>query len=312
MSMTRTLLLALIIALLSPALASAASPRLGLSDPNPELTAQPLYQQLRIKPLRIIVPWNLGSRMQEPGTQRIRDAISAGFLTGKEVHLALNVAGYNEGDNRKRAGKTAYARSLNGLLRAYPRLRVITPWNEANHDAQPVAKRPELAAAYFDITRRRCPRCKVIAADLLDAPGWQNYLKRYKKALRTKARIWGFHNYKDANRFPSWKKSFTRNFLRQTKGEVWATETGGIHSFTTKAGRIGYRPDDARQARATKYLMRLQCRKEARRVKRFYIYQWFSDANNRFDSGQVSPSGVPRPVLGVLQRYQARGCASVR
>src|SRR5204863_8565342 len=122
-----------------------------------------------------------------------------------------------------------------GFHQRYPWVRLLQPWNEANSATQPTGTHPERAAAYYEAVRRACPSCVVSAADVLDSANMARWLRRFRRALHGRPpTLWGLHNYSDVNRF---RDPGTREFLSLVPGEVWFTETGGIVSFVTAAGR---------------------------------------------------------------------------
>ena len=56
-------------------------------------------------------------------------------------------------------------------------------------------------AAYWRAIRLACPGCRVLAAELLDAPNLASWARAFRRAARTEPKLWGLHNYLDANRF---------------------------------------------------------------------------------------------------------------
>src|SRR3712207_9372536 len=71
--------------------------------------------------------------------------------------------------------------------RRYPFVTEFITWNEGNHHSQPTARRPRLAARYYETARRACPRCTVLAADLLDddsVPKWVQAFRRHRSEER--------------------------------------------------------------------------------------------------------------------------------
>jgi hypothetical protein len=174
----------------------------------------------------------------------------------------------------------------------------MSAWNEANHHTQPTYNRPRRAAQYFNIMRRECKGCKVVAADVLDGKNmlpWLATFKRYAKSPR----IWGLHSYGDTNHFRPFRYTSTRQLLNAVKGEIWLTETGGIVRF----GR-GFPGGSNGEARAAKAVKRtFQVARMSGRVKRVYLYHW--DADPRFltwDSAFVAANGRARPALDVLRK----------
>ena len=107
----------------------------------------------------------------------------------------------------------------------YPFVTEFITWNEGNHHSQPTARRPGLAARYHDVASRACPRCTILAADLLDDDTVPAWVKAFRRHARVEPRVWGLHNYIDANRF---RTRGTRAMLRAVRGKIWFTETGGL------------------------------------------------------------------------------------
>ncbi|MEY2515949.1 MAG: hypothetical protein QOJ89_3307 [bacterium] len=186
-----------------------------------------------------------------------------------------------------------FRRDFRAFRKHYPQVRVYAPWNEINHASQPTSRSPARAAEYYNVVAQECDGCTVLAGDVLDQRGMTSYLARYRRKLDGTPRIWGLHNYADANRF---RKSGLRALLRSVSGDVWLTETGGLVEF----GR-GFPRDERRAARAVKFALDLAA--AAPRVKRVYLYNWTgSKAGTRFDAGLADPDGKPRPAYDVLKQ----------
>ena len=178
--------------------------------------------------------------------------------------------GHSRGSNEKRLPSAAeFRREFLRFRARYPLVRDYLTWNEANHCSQPTCRRPERAARYFDVVAANCRGCRVVAADVLDDSRVERWVRRFKAAARYKPRIWGIHNYVDANRF---RTTGTRTLLRITKGEVWFTETGGLVERRNER-RIVWPRSSARAARALEQVFKL-ARLSPRRVTRVYLYQW--------------------------------------
>jgi hypothetical protein len=125
-------------------------------------------------------------------------------------------------------------------------------------------------------------------------PWWIGQFKRWAP----KARIWGLHNYKDANNGTT---TNTRAFLKLVKGSVWLTETGGIKRLKPAPGSRGSGRFTTLkgQAQAVKRVFALA--KLSKRIKRVYFYQWREDPKARWDSAFVDRHGKPRPALAALR-----------
>src|SRR5437588_626817 len=138
---------------------------------------------------------------------------------------------------------------------------------------------------------------EIVAADVLDQPGFVKWLRRFRHYAHGRPSIWGLHNYEDTNHHIS---RDTRSMLRTVPGQVWLTETGGIVKF----GHWRYSP--RRAAGATSYMFRLAGLSP--RITRPYIYQWSGARRRaRFDAGLTGPTGHPRPAYFVVQRHLVHG-----
>ena len=143
-----------------------------------------------------------------------------------------------------------YTKAFRAFRKRYPQVKVISPWNEANHRSQPTFKNPKRAAQFYNIVRKYCRGCKIVAADVIDEPNMERWLKDFRKTA-VKPRLWGLHNYRDTNKRKGQKLGGTKRLLKAVKGEVWLTETGGIVRFVLPDGRTLFKKSEsARQLRA--------------------------------------------------------------
>lgn len=271
----------------------------GIGDQKAETFDDPAFtRELHVRRGRLNTPWN--AVFAEP--ERLRAWLSAARREGVEPVVAFERArGSNcPADPCSLPSAGEYEQAFRAFRRRYPWVRIVQPWNEANSATQPTGKAPAQAAEFYEIVRRNCRGCTVPAADVLDSANMARWLRRFRASLRSTPRLWGLHNYSDTNRF---RDRGTSELLRLVPGDVWVTESGGIVSFTTSAGRVVFPPDERRAARAVRYMFRLALKHRAR-IKRVYVYQWRLDfAGNRFDAGLVGPDGKPRPALAVVREY---------
>ena len=292
--------LALVLAglLAAPAVAPARA-LLGMGDQKPTMFSDARFKWLGVKRARIVVSWDVqrSKREREWANTWLADAQRAGV----EPLVAFGHAW--SGKKRKHLPSVGeYRAAIRRFRRAHPRVRVYTAWNEANHCSQPTCHRPERAAAYFDVLRSECPRCTVVAADVLDQGNMAGWLRRFRRAVRHEPRIWGLHNYLDANRLRS---KGTRHFLRLVKGRVWITETGGIVRRNGYKGQIRFPESPEHAGKVTSFILRLADRTP--RIDRVYLYQWNADSLfQTWDSGIIGPFGDRRPSYAVLARHRGR------
>ena len=280
--------------------APGSAPLLAIADQKPETFSDPRFRKLGVTRTRLNTPWN--SIFTEPA--RLATWLDSARAAGLEPLVAFERARGEPCPAQpcRLPSIGAYERAIRAFRARYPWVRLLQPWNEANSATQPTGKHPERAAAYYESVRRICGACIVTGADLLDSSNLPRWLARFRAALHGPVpRLWGLHNYTDSNRF---RTTGTRRMLSLVPGEVWLTEAGGIVSFTTADGRAALPYDEARAARATRYLLRLG--RLSPRIRRIYIYQWKIDfRGNRFDAGLVDPDGKPRPALGVIASHRA-------
>jgi hypothetical protein len=115
-------------------------------------------------------------------------------------------------------------------------------------------------------------------------------------------RIWSIHNYLDANRGRS---IGTRKLLRNVRGQIWFTETGGIANRWVNGRRVkAYTVKHA--ATATRQVFKLA--RLSSRVKRIYFYNWTAptEPRPRWDSALIGPDGRPRPAYTIIRRELAK------
>jgi hypothetical protein len=288
-------MLAAAVAMLSvPSRAEAVrNPVVGIGEQGTAVFSDPFYKRLRIRHVRYVVGWD---SLRFPAFRSQIDAWMAEARAARQnVLLAFNVS--RDADRHDIVPTVAqYRRAFLGFRKRYPFVREFISWNEGNHSSQPTARRPELGARYFDAAQRACPRCKIVAADLLDDESIDQWVRRFRRAARAPTRIWGLHNYIDANKFTT---RGTRSILDATgSGQVWFTETGGI---VWRRGGIRLPSRGVRHAgRATRFVFRLA--NLSPRVKRAYFYHWtFPEVLDRWDSAIMNRQGRPRPAYRVLR-----------
>jgi hypothetical protein len=300
-------LLALLV-LAVPATAEAKY-SVGIGEQNANVFDNSAWQSAKLKRIRYMVPWD----WQKHDYQVSSDAYWLGRAQAakQDVLVAFTAPRgcYTNGKYAKRRkackapSASAYRKQFRAFDAKYPWVKTYSAWNEINHVSQPTYKSPKKAAQYYNTLRSDCRKrkCKVMAADLLDTSNMLSYLRKFKRYAKGSPKLWGLHNYQDVNRFTS---ADTLSLLRNVRGEVWLTETGGFAGF----GRH-FKYSLKRQTKATKWMFKLADRYDNRRngakakLTRLYVYSWFglprTKANkkaNPFDAGLVYASGKTRPV----------------
>jgi hypothetical protein len=176
-------------------------------------------------------------------------------------------------------------------------------WNEENHRSQPTFRYPEQAARYFNIVKKRCRGCRIVAADVIDDPNMVRWITRFRTVARG-PRLWGLHNYRDSNPRRGQRYGGTRLLVRTVPGKIWLTETGGIVKFVLPNGHTLFPYSERRANVALSRVMRL-ARAYRKRIERLYVYHWRQDEYglNRFDAGLIGQNGKPRPSYYTLARW---------
>src|SRR3954451_14204185 len=287
--MMRRVAAALVFLSLVAPLPSVAHARavVGMGDQKPEMFTDARFRWLGVRHARIVVSWNVMASTSE----RRWAAGWLGAARAARVEPLISFGHAWSGPQRKRLPSVAAYRSAFTRFRsAYPWVRTYIPWNEANHCSQPTCHRPERAAAYYDVIRADCPRCTVVAGDVLDQRNMVSWLRAFQRASKHKPTLWGLHNYLDASRL---RTTGTRRLLRAVKGRIWITETGGLVRRKHYKAQIAF-PESADHAgKVTRFLLRFA--NTHARIRRVYIYQW--NANSLFqtwDSGIIEPFGQRR------------------
>jgi hypothetical protein len=319
----RARLALLCVCALALAAPSAASAKLivGISENQPALFSDPIFQNLGVKNARIVVEYDVALNPSGPDYARLSDYMAGAQAAGIEPLVALeHVRGDASGCALKKnytkaicklPSAAAYTAAIKALLLAFPTVKTIAPWNEANHFSQPTSRNPKAAAKFTDIVHSLCSSCQLVVADVLDQaddasaknPTFKNttkFIKTFRAALKTPRTICGVHNYSDVNRF----RSTGTKALIKALGckEIWLTETGGLYkfgSFWTKKTEKGCKTAPSCQVKATKYMFSLA--KHTKTIKRVYVYTWFGGVTPRFDSGLVA-NGKARPALAVIKQ----------
>jgi hypothetical protein len=295
-------LLALLLALSGLAAVPAGAVTVGLSDNAFQTLSEPRLDALGVKRVRVVVPWNeallTGSRRQLDTWVKVAKA------EGAELFVSFNTGHGSRCPRRPCVlpSPATFDRAFGAFRLRWPHLRTIGVWNEANHRSQPTFRRPQRAAQYFNIIRKRCRGCTIVAADVIDEPNMVPWLEDFKKKARGE-RIFGLHNYRDVNPRRGQRYGGTKTLLKAVRGRVWLTETGGIVRFVLPDGRTLFPYSEQRANLAIGKVFRL-AREYRRRIDRVYVYHWRQSApDSRFDAGLVRSTGEPRAGYRTLRRW---------
>ncbi len=278
------------LALLAPPAVPAAQLAVGMGNEDPSMFSDPLFTSLDLQRVRFVTPWS--TALAATPARAAADAfLGAARAGGYQVLVSFATASTQPTRPGPAPSSAAYGRAVSAFLRRYPWVRTYSPWDEANTCSEPICRKPRAAAAYYRALRAACPRCTVIAAEMLDTDyrGMQRYLRAFLAAVgRPAPRLWALHPYTDVNRF---RTVGTRTMLATVPGTVWMTEVGGLYAY----GR-SFPPSTSRQVRAVRWMTRLAT--SSTRIQRLYYYSF--DGGGTFDAGLLWPNGTARPAYGVF------------
>ena len=282
--------------------AAPASVTVGLGDQSWDTFRDGHFTDLGIKHVRVVTPWNValtrGNRLW------LDEYLTAARAAGADPLVSFGAAHPSRCPARpcKLPSSAEFDRAFRAFRARWPWVRTIGVWNEANHRSQPTFRSPEQAARYFNIVRKRCRACRVVAADVIDDANMVRWLGRFN-AVAHGARLWGLHNYRDGNPRRGQRYGGTKLLLKTVRGQVWLTETGGIVRFVLPDGRTLFPYSEKRANVAIGRVLRLA--KEYRsRIGRLYVYHWRADQfDNRFDAGLLGKDGTPRASYYTLKRW---------
>jgi hypothetical protein len=294
----RAVLLALLLALV-PAAAAAARPAIGVGEQNPAMFSDSRWKALHAPNVRLVVSWDV---LWVPGELGQLDTYMRDARRAKARVLVTFAHSRVEGHEDDIPNRTTWRKLFRQFRARYPQVKDFQAWNEANHGTQPTSRAPRRAAQLYDVMRSACRRCTISAPAVLDAPNMLTWIRKFRRAAHHSVRIWSIHNYLDANRGRS---IGTRKLLRNVRGQLWFTETGGIANRWVNGRKLkAYTVKHA--AKATRQVFKLA--RLSSRIKRVYFYNWVAptESRPRWDSALIGPNGRPRPALTIIKRELAK------
>ncbi len=296
MRLIRTVLLVLLLATavtVGGATAAQAKLAVGIADNKSDMFTDSRFTALKVKNVRVMVPYDA---MHDFAQRTWLD----GWMAGAKADGLTPLVTFDRSRKRTSHNPSAaqMATSLKDVRKRYPFVKEFATWNEAN-----INKRPETVARWWLAMRKACPSCTILGADLLDRNNVGTWAQRFVKAAKRTPKVWGLHNYTDANTL---KTVGTRKLLKAVKGAVWFTETGGVVSRNNGSG-IAFPTGAAHAAKATKFVFATLA-KLSPRVQRAYLYHWntglgdittaVDDDDRTWDSGPDRPRRQAAPVAG--------------
>ena len=299
--MRRAILLAL--ALASLLAAPAAAKRhiaIGIGDQKTEMFSDPRFENLGIRYARVTVSWD--ALETDWSRQELDDWMNA----ARAAHVKpLVTFSHSRLAGRRRVLPTPglFAYEFQLFRKRYPWVRTFATWNEANHCGEPTCRRVARVVTYYKAMRRLCPKCQILAAELLDFPNMTKWVKEFRRRAHVDPKYWGLHNYRDANRLQT---TNTRKLLKATHGYIWLTETGGIVNRLNKS-TVTFEESPEHAAKATRWVFD-RIVPLSPRITRVYLYHWnASTPFDTWDSALIGPDNHARPALAVLRRVLEAG-----
>jgi len=197
--------------------------KIGIADQKASVFGDPRLVDLGLGYARRSVAWN--ALRTRAGRTDIDAWIEGVEVMGAEPLITFSRPTTRSNGPYRPPTATQFLREFLHFRNRYPEVKTYSSWNEANFCGAGTCRKPELVARYFNLIRLNCFGCKVVAADLLDAPNMVGWVKAFRRAAGIEPRYWGLHDYIDANRFQTTR---TASLLQAVKGEVWLTEVGGL------------------------------------------------------------------------------------
>jgi len=276
--------------------------QVGIGQQSSQLFQSPYWYALHLPNVRYVAPWDVLSDK----SQRIRfdDFMHSAIRARANVMIGLSHSLRTAKLATRLPTPAQYQRAVRALHKRYPTIREWVPWNEVNHPSALTARKPGLVATYYNIVKKACPKCLVVGGDVLDTGNMKWWITQFLRKTHNKPRIWGIHNYSDANRF---KREGVVRLLRMVKGQIWFTETGGVLRYrihvrgTNKTRNFG----EAHAAKATRYVLDLS--RLSKRITRVYLYNWTAPIKyTTWDSGLMTSMMRPRKSYHVLRAWLVR------
>ncbi|HEV2785740.1 MAG TPA: hypothetical protein VGV67_05075 [Solirubrobacteraceae bacterium] len=274
--------------------AAASGVQVGIADQKADMFKDERFATLGITRARLAIGWDaLTSRWQVA-------ELDAWLQGARAAGVEPLISFMHSRTNRRNVPTPERLKyEFRRLRQLYPWVTTFATWNEANHCGEPLCHRPALAAAYYRALRRECQTCTILAPELLDMPNMRRWVNDFHRALGFQPRIWGLHNYVEANRFKTLR---LRQLLRSSpRSKVWLTETGGLvrrdNASTTDI------PEGSRHAGEVTRFIFDAILPHNPRISRVYLYHWnVGRRKGSWDSALIAPGGSERSALFVLAR----------
>ncbi len=278
----------------SAAAALQRSVRIGIGDQKDDMFSDARFRRLGIRYARLAVPWDALHVLWQ--VQQLDAWMAAAHAAGVSPLLTFE---HSRVHRRSLPKPIQLGRELRRLRTRYPWARTFATWNEANHCGEPTCHRTKLVAEYYRALRRACRSCTILAPEVLDMPNMANWVRTFCRRLGFKPRLWGVHNYVEANRFRMKRLRALLHVL--PRAEIWLTETGGI--VRRDNGSPTKLPQGVSHAAEVTRFIFDRVLPANPQIKAVYLYHWNAGpAGSSWDSALVTHGGHERTALAVLRR----------
>jgi hypothetical protein len=282
----------------------------GIGDESPAMLTDPLFRWLGVRYARLMVPWDVTEHPAELSavTTWLDEASEAGVQP--LVSFDKSVAHPN-----LLPTLATYSQAVGAFMRRFPSVNQYQPWNEENQGNEPTHSNAARAAAYYHWLSGACRGCTVSAADLLDGPTMEAWLRHFLRYVHH-ARLWGLHTYFELTYGGNHDLSRLSHLAR---GRIWLTEAGTpMWRFVRSERRFRFNSLDG-QAEASHRLLTMVAHNS--RISRVYFYQWRTPTSvtasetqlshhrrvtETWDSGLLNPNCTVRPAFTILARAFGR------
>lgn len=284
----------------SPASAATVA-QIGIADQKADMFADPRLAGLGIRQARLTVAWDaLHYRWQ-------RDQLDV-WMQGAVRHGIdpLITFGHSRVNSHRLPSPTRLRLEFRAFRARYPWTTTFSTWNEVNHCGEKTCHRERLVADYYRQLRHECPGCTILAAEVLDMPSMERWMRRFRRALGYMPKLWGLHNYVEANRFRTTRLN-TMLRLMGRRGRLWLTETGGLVRRRNHS-RTDIPEGSHHAARVTRFILD-DVVEHHPAIERVYLYHWNAGPPSAtWDSALISHHGRERGAFWVLRRVLLGGC----
>jgi hypothetical protein len=273
--------------------------RIGIGDQKVDMFYDPRFKGLGIKYARLAVSWDV---LHVPWqAEQLGHWLDAARVAGVAPLLSFE---HSRVSRRSLPTPVQLRHEFRRLRRSFPQVTTYATWNEANHCGEPTCHRTKLVAAYYRALVAECPRCTILAPEMLDMPNMTSWARTFVRRLGHAPKLWGVHNYVEANRF---RMTRLRALLRALpRAEIWLTETGGlVRRDNGSPTKLPEGPSHA--AEVTRFIFDrvLPANPQVRAV---YLYHWNAGPpSSTWDSALITPGGRERTALTVLRRVLRSG-----